>query len=248
MPYADILPARNETVETRLARINAELRDASAQTVLRASLIREWPGKIAYVCSFGAESAAMLALIADVAPDMPILFMETRRHFAQTLQYRDELIGTLGLTNVVNVFPDDEEEKAEDAGRDLWKRDSDACCELRKVRPLDRVLEGYDAWITGRKRFHGGERMRLPVFEHAGGRFKVNPLAGWTREDVEAFFVMRGLPRHPLVAEGYPSVGCWPCTAPVSDPADVRAGRWAGQEKTECGLHVERGKGGRRAF
>lgn len=240
MPYADVIVRKNEPVADRLDRLNRELRDASAQTILRASFVREWEGEITYVSSFGAESAAILALISDIDPNLPILFLETGKHFAQTLDYRDELIEKLGLTNVINLHPDAGELAAEDPKGTLSRHDSDACCALRKVRPLDSALQGYSAWITGRKRFHGGERMRLPVFEHADGRFKVNPLAGWTREDVEAFFRRRELPRHPLVSQGYPSIGCWPCTQPVEDASDIRAGRWAGLGKTECGLHVER--------
>ncbi|MEM1088668.1 MAG: phosphoadenylyl-sulfate reductase, partial [Pseudomonadota bacterium] len=146
----------------------------------------------------------------------------------------------LGLTNVREIPPSEDERLAEDPKNTLWKTDPDACCALRKVRPLEPALEGFNAWITGRKRFHGGARMSLPVFEHAAGRFKVNPLAGWTQEHVQAYFKRRELPRHPLVAQGYPSIGCWPCTKPAEDPNDIRSGRWAGQDKNECGLHVDK--------
>ena len=240
MPYADLALRRAETVAFRLERLNQELREASAETILRASFVREWPREITYVSSFGAESACMLALIADIDPATPVLFLETGKHFAQTLDYRDELIERLGLTNVINLIPATNEVAAEDPKGVLSRENSDACCALRKVRPLDAALDGYSAWITGRKRFHGGERMRLPVFEFEHGRFKVNPLAGWTRDDVEAFFQRRNLPRHPLVAQGYPSIGCWPCTSAVESGGDVRSGRWAGLAKTECGLHVQR--------
>lgn len=240
MAFTSISLDRDETIEQRLERLNHELRDASAQTVLRASVLREWGDKLTYVSSFGAESAVMLALIADVDPGMPIIFFDTGMHFPQTLDYRDELIERLGLTNVITRTPDEAEREAEDPKNVLWKTDTDACCDLRKVRPLAPALDGFEAWITGRKRFHGGARMQMPVFEHADGRFKVNPLAGWTPDDVSLFFEHRQLPKHPLVAQGYPSIGCWPCTAPASDPNDIRSGRWLGQDKTECGLHVEK--------
>ncbi len=240
MPYSDISLRIDEDVDQRLTRLNDELRDASAQTILRASILREWMGELTYVSSFGAESAVMLALIADVEPDLPIVFLETGMHFPQTLDYKEELIERLGLTNVRDIPPSEEERLAEDPKNTLWKTDPDACCALRKVRPLEPALEGFDAWITGRKRFHGGARMSLPVFEHAAGRFKVNPLAGWTQEDVQAYFKRRELPRHPLTAQGYPSVGCWPCTKPAEDPNDIRSGRWAGQDKSECGLHIDK--------
>lgn len=225
---------------SRLARLNGELRQASAQTILRAAIIREWPGEMTYVSSFGAESAVMLALIADVDPSLPILFIDTGMHFPQTLDYRDELIERLGLTGVRTIHPNETERKVLDPKSNLWNSDADACCALRKVRPLEPALDGFNAWITGRKRFHGGARMSLPVFEFADGRYKINPLANWAQEDVDLFLEQRDLPRHPLVAQGYPSIGCWPCTQPAADPADPRSGRWAGQEKSECGLHVER--------
>jgi phosphoadenosine phosphosulfate reductase len=240
MPYSDISLRIDEDVDQRLTRLNDELRDASAQTILRASILREWTSELTYVSSFGAESAVMLALIADVDPDLPIVFLETGMHFPQTLDYKEELIERLGLTNVRDIPPSEEERLAEDPKNTLWKTDPDACCALRKVRPLEPALEGFEAWITGRKRFHGGARMSLPVFEHAAGRFKVNPLAGWTQEDVQAYFKRRELPRHPLTAQGYPSVGCWPCTKPAKDPNDIRSGRWAGQDKSECGLHIDK--------
>lgn len=234
------LSLNGELIEPYLERLNDELREASAQTILRVALKREWPGKICSVSSFGAESAVLLALIADVDPGLPIVFLDTRMHFPQTLQYRDELAETLGLTNIVNIEPDRAERERIDPKNDLWKTDVDACCDLRKVKPLEPALRDYDAWITGRKRFHGGERMRLPVFEHAGSHFKVNPLAGWGQDDVTRFFEFRKLPKHALVPQGYPSIGCWPCTRPAEDPNDPRSGRWAGQEKSECGIHAER--------
>ena len=240
MAYSDIRITRPETVEQRLTRINDELRDASATTILRASILREWPDEMTYVSSFGAESAVMLALIADVDPNLPIVFMDTGMHFPQTLDYKQELIERLGLTNVRDIPPSEDERLAEDPKNTLWKTDTDACCALRKVRPLEPALDGFAAWITGRKRFHGGARLSLPVFEHAGGRFKINPLANWTQDDVQTYFTRRQLPRHPLLAQGYPSIGCWPCTKPAEDPSDIRSGRWAGQDKSECGLHVEK--------
>ncbi len=240
MAYSDIRITREETIKQRLTRINEELRYASAETILRASLLREWQDEITYVSSFGAESAVMLALIADVDPDLPIIFLETGLHFPQTSDYKDELIERLGLSNVRAIAPDEDERLAQDPANTLWKSDTDACCGLRKVRPLEPALKGFGAWITGRKRFHGGARLSLPVFEHAAGRFKVNPMAGWTQDDVQDYFKRRQLPRHPLVEQGYPSIGCWPCTKPAADPSDIRSGRWAGQDKSECGLHVEK--------
>ena len=229
-----------ETPKDRLARLNGELRQASAQDILRAAISREWPGELTYVSSFGAESVVMLSLIAEVDPSLPVIFIDTGMHFPQTLDYKDEVIARLGLTGVREITPNETERKVLDPKNMLWKADADACCALRKVRPLEPALEGFGAWITGRKRFHGGARMSLPVFEFADGRYKVNPLASWTQADVDAYLAEKDLPRHPLVSQGYPSIGCWPCTKPAADPNDPRSGRWVGQEKSECGLHVDR--------
>jgi phosphoadenosine phosphosulfate reductase len=231
--------AKAETPVQRVARLNAELRGKSAQEIIRAAS-REFGRKITYVSSFGAESAAMLSLIAEADPGMPIVFIDTGMHFHQTLQYRDTLRNFLKLTDIRNVLPVAEEVKAADPKGVLNKTDPDACCEVRKVRPLEPALKGFEAWITGRKRFHGGGRTNLPVVEYSEGRFKVNPLVEWTHEDVESYFDSRQLPRHPMVAEGYPSIGCWPCTVRPEDPNDIRSGRWVGFKKEGCGLHLER--------
>jgi len=228
-----------ETPEHKVERLNAELRGKSAQEIMTAAS-REFGRKITYVSSFGAESAAMLGLIAEVDPGMPIVFIDTGMHFHQTLQYRDTLRDFLKLSDIRTVHPVPEEVKAVDPKGVLNKSDPDACCEVRKVRPLAPALRGFEAWITGRKRFHGGGRANLAVVEYSEGKFKVNPLASWNHEDVEAYFTSKNLPRHPLVADGYPSIGCWPCTVRPEDPNDIRSGRWAGFKKEECGLHLER--------
>ncbi len=240
MAFEPILADPGSALNARLERLNAELRDVPAEHILDVAIHREWPGSIAYVSSFGAESAAMLALIARVAPGLPVLFIDTGMHFSQTLDYRDELVSRLGLRDVRSLQPAAEELVREDPKGDLWSRNADACCELRKVRPLAPALEGFSAWVTGRKRFHGGARINLPVVEFSGNHFKINPMANWTQAALDSFLSATGLPRHPMVAQGFPSIGCWPCTQPADDPANPRAGRWAGQEKSECGLHVSR--------
>ena len=228
-----------ETPEEKVDRLNAELRGKSPQEIIRVAL-REFGRRLTYVSSFGAESAAMLSLIAEVDPQMPIVFIDTGMHFHQTLQYRDTLSAHLKLTDVRTFHPVKEEVKQVDPKGVLNKTDPNACCEVRKVRPLAPALEGFDAWITGRKRFHGGGRARLPVVEFFEGRFKVNPLAEQTQEDLQALVAARNLPPHPLVSEGYPSIGCWPCTVRPVDPNDIRSGRWVGFKKEECGLHLVR--------
>jgi phosphoadenosine phosphosulfate reductase len=167
---------------------------------------------------------------------VPVIFIDTDRHFAQTLDYVETLSKRLGLRDLRIVKPEPAEEKAEDPKGDLWKRDPDACCAMRKVRPNERSLAGFDAWISGRKRHHGALRAHLPVVEHDGIHFKVNPLVAWGPQEINAYVRAHDLPPHPLVAEGYPSIGCWPCTSP-SDGENARAGRWANSGKTECGIH-----------
>jgi phosphoadenosine phosphosulfate reductase len=221
-----------------LASLNARYRGADAVDILRDALRNQWQGRIAMLSSFGAEAAVGLHMIAQIAPDTPVIFLETGRLFAQTEQYQRALTEKLGLSNIRLLRPDADEALAEDPDDKLWQRDSDACCALRKVRPLNKVIGDYDALITGRKRFHGGERLALPVVERIDGRIRVNPLASWNAQQINAYFQRYDLPRHPLSDMGYQSIGCWPCTAPVQDESDVRSGRWAGRNKTECGIHT----------
>lgn len=205
---------------------------------LLAPMIREaFPGRIALVSSFGAESAVLAHMVACIDPATPVLFIDTGRLFPETLAYRDLLVDRLGLTDVRSFAPLPGAEAAHDPARDLHARDADACCAVRKIEPMERGLRGFQAWITGRKRFHGGERAALPALETADWRLKVNPLAAWTPRDIAAYLDAHDLPRHPLVAMGYASVGCMPCTTPVAAGESARAGRWRGQEKTECGIH-----------
>ncbi|HWB43911.1 MAG TPA: phosphoadenylyl-sulfate reductase [Hyphomicrobiaceae bacterium] len=212
----------------------------SAREVLDFALGELWPGRLAVVSSFGAESAVLLHVVSTIDKAAPVIFLETDRHFAQTLQYREELVERLGLTNVQDRKPDPAEAAAEDSRGDLWRKDPDACCTLRKVRPLTKALEGYDAWVTGRKRFQGGLRSELALIEHDGSHYKVNPLANWKAEEIAAYMAAHDLPQHPLVAQGFPSIGCWPCTKPAA--AQDRSGRWADSEKTECGIHLPAAK------
>ena len=223
-------------------RLDAELRHAHPVTVLE-SAIETFGDRLALVSSFGAESAVLLHLAAQLKPDIPVLFLDTGMLFGQTLDYRRNLAAKLGLTDVRDLRPAFQDLATADPEAKLYKTDTDACCHVRKVLPLDRAIEGFDAWLTGRKRFHGGDRMSLPVVEQAEGKVKFNPLANWGKAELDAYMAEHNLPAHPLVAQGFPSIGCWPCTNPVEEGQDVRAGRWAGSEKTECGIHTARAPG-----
>jgi phosphoadenosine phosphosulfate reductase len=199
----------------------------------------DFRGRIAVLSSFGAEAAVLLSVVAEIDPATPILFINTGKLFDETLAYRDELVSHLGLTGLRVIEPAPSAIAEQDPEGVLWYWDPDRCCALRKVRPLDGALDGFDAVISGRKRYHGALREYLPLFEAQDGRIKIDPLTHWSREKVQEEFARRKLPPHPLVAEGYPSIGCVPCTRPAND-GDVRSGRWSGQVKTECGIHVAR--------
>ncbi|WP_353859414.1 phosphoadenylyl-sulfate reductase [Azospirillum formosense] len=207
--------------------------------LLNALLRDEFDGRVAVVSSFGTESAVLLALAAEADPSFPVVFVNTGKLFGETLRYRDKLIAALGLTGVRTIGPTDADLAAGDPDSLLFTRSPDACCHLRKTVPLDRALEGFDAWVTGRKRFQATTRAALPLFEEEGtGRIKINPLAHWDRERIEQEFTRRNLPRHPLEADGFLSIGCFTCTERVAPGADPRSGRWAGTAKTECGIHT----------
>ena len=235
--------AENIDPATSLAqRLDAELRHAHPLEIVRAA-VEIYGDELALVSSFGAESAVLLHLASRVKAEIPVLFLDTGMLFGQTLDYRRQLAGRLGLTDVRDLRPRFEDLAVGDANADLWKTDTDACCHIRKVIPLDAALGGFSAWLTGRKRFHGGDRVRLPVVEAADGKLKFNPLANWSKADLDAYVAEHDLPEHPLVAFGYASIGCWPCTSPVEEGGDVRSGRWAGSQKSECGIHTARAPG-----
>lgn len=217
--------------------LNAQWGEASAEAILAAALDPALGRKTMAISSFGAESAVLLHLISQIKPDLPILFLETGQHFFQTLSYRRHLTERLSLSRVVDVKPDPDQLKVRDPGHDLYKTQPDACCALRKVEPLARAAAPFDTRITGRKRYQNDERSGLKAFEVSEGQLVVNPLVHWDADDIKDWLTAHNLPRHPLVEQNYPSIGCWPCTQPVEPDADTRAGRWAGQAKTECGIH-----------
>lgn len=222
----------------RLGDLVARYGHLAGEALLRPLIEREFVGRIALVSSFGAEAALLLHMVARIEPDLPVLFLETGKHFPETLAYRDALVSALGLKDVRTLAPDPTALTASDPDGDLWRRAPDQCCALRKVAPLAAALVPFAAWISGRKRFHGGARAGLPVLEAEGSRIKVNPLAPWSAADLEGEFRARGLPRHPLVEAGYLSIGCAPCTVPPVRADDRRSGRWAELAKTECGIHL----------
>jgi phosphoadenosine phosphosulfate reductase len=223
----------------RAQALNAAYASWSARDLLGSVIHEEFPGRVALVSSFGIEAAVLLHLVASVDPATPVIFLDTGKLFGETLRYRDELIRRLGLRDVRTFVPDASDIAAEDPDGGLWDADPDRCCFIRKVLPLQRALTGFDAWINGRKGHHGGRREGLPKIEAAGGRIKVNALAAWTPADIAAYFAAADLPRHPLEADGFSSIGCMPCSSRTAPGEAARAGRWRGTGKTECGIHLD---------
>ena len=222
-------------------RLNNRFRGSDTRAMLEGVLGEGLAGNVAVVSSFGAESAVLLHLVAEVDRSVPVLFLDTDKHFPETIAYRDQLAERLGLTDLRILTPDADDLTAKDQTGLRWSYDPDGCCEIRKVRPLAAALAGFDASFTGRKAFQASTRAHLPRLEldtsDAAGRLKINPLIDWDASRIEGHFIMHDLPRHPLVAGGYPSIGCSPCTRPVAAGEDARSGRWSGWDKVECGIH-----------
>lgn len=223
-------------LKSRAAALNAQFGRSDAIEVLAGAIDLFGP-RIAATSSFGAESVVLLHMIAGLKPDLPIIFLDTLRHFSETKDYKDELVKRLGLSNVISAKPDPTRLRFEDPRLDLWQRNPDRCCRSRKKLPMVDALADFDCFITGRKRSQTAERASLHAFETQDRWIKVNPLADWSKPELDDYIDRHGLPRHPLEAWGYLSIGCQPCTSPVAVGAGPRTGRWAGHVKTECGIH-----------
>lgn len=224
--------------EADAVRLNNMFRGRDTIEMLTVLLKENMLGDAAIVSSFGAESAVLLHLIGGIDRSVPVLFLETGKHFPETLAYRDLLVERIGLTDLRNITPDSANLAKKDETGLRWSYDPDGCCEIRKVIPLKAALAPFDAQFSGRKAFQSSTRAALPRFEIEGGRLKVNPLADWNKDRLDAYMAEHDLPSHPLVEQGYPSIGCAPCTSKVLPGEDARSGRWKGWDKVECGIHV----------
>lgn len=231
----------------RARELSARHADRPAETVLDSAIRQDFPGRIGLVSSFGTEAAVLLHMVSRIDPYVPVIFLDTWKHFPETLAYRDTLIAELGLCNIQSVLPRPASLAADDPVGDLHATNPDLCCHVRKTLPMLAALRSLDCWITGRKRAQAETRAELMLFETQDRWLKLNPLLDWTPADVSAYFETHNLPRHPLQTRGYPSVGCAPCTRAVAPGEDARAGRWADSDKTECGIHFENGRMVRRA-
>lgn len=235
-PDEQIVPA------ARASLVTEALAGLDGADRLAAALAHPLMGASAVVSSFGAESVVLLHQVAEVAPETPVLFLDTQMLFPETLDYQREVAATLGLRDVRVIRARALDLARSDPANTLHRSDPDACCALRKTAPLAAALAPFDSWITGRKRFQSGSRTSLPLVEEDGPRLKLNPMADWSAERISDTIAAAGLPRHPLVARGYPSIGCAPCTSAVRPGEDARAGRWRGTEKDECGIHFVGGR------
>jgi phosphoadenosine phosphosulfate reductase len=235
--------ANDPLIKARLTALLDKAAGRGADGILELALKEEFAGKTAVVSSFGAESAVLLHMVAQIDPATPILFLNTGKLFGETLRYRDRLQDELGLADVRSLAPTKQARDTLDPEGVLWSKNTDACCNFRKVIPLARALAPFEAQITGRKRFQTRERAAMQPVEYFDGRFRFNPLWQWSLTELEAYTGQHKLPRHPLVDDGYPSIGCMPCTRRVQAGEDYRAGRWSDSEKDECGIHLTDGGG-----
>ncbi|CUH82627.1 phosphoadenylyl-sulfate reductase [Tropicibacter naphthalenivorans] len=226
----------------RAAGLGLRYKGQAAQDVLAGVIRHDFAGKIGLVSSFGTEAAVLLHMVSRIDPYVPVIFLDTGKHFAETLDYRERLIAQLGLCNTQRVHPSPAGVAADDPTGALHGTNPDLCCHVRKTLPMLAALRSLGCWITGRKRGQASTRAELPLFETQDRWIKVNPLRDWTAEDVSDYFAQHDLPQHPLMAQGYLSIGCAPCTRAVKPGEDPRAGRWADSGKTECGIHFENGK------
>ncbi|MDX3909802.1 MAG: phosphoadenylyl-sulfate reductase [Sphingobium sp.] len=233
----DIIDARPVFTQADADALNARFAGVDTLTMLRTLFTEKTLGRIATVSSFGTESAVLLHLVAQADPEVPVIFVDTLKMFPETLAYRDELVARFGIRHSDTVVPDPDVLAKKDETGLRWSYDPDGCCAIRKVEPLARAKRGLDAWISGRKAFQAATRQNIPRFQVEDGQMKLNPLGDWTKDELEAYFEANDLPRHPLEAQGYLSVGCEPCTSKVLPGEDPRAGRWRGWDKVECGIH-----------
>ena len=234
--HLDAIDSKPPFTPADIDRLTARYAGISSADMLRDLLTGELRGRVAAVSSFGAESAVLLHHVSQVDTSIPVIFVNTQKMFGETLAYRDTLAEQLGFTDLRVFRPDPYLLAQKDKTSLRWSYDPDGCCDLRKVEPLRRALQPFDAWISGRKGFQTG-RAAMPRFEIDEGRLKINPLADWPKADLDAYFAASLLPRHPLEAQGYASIGCMPCTSVVQPGEDPRAGRWRGWDKVECGIH-----------
>lgn len=229
-----------------LEELNARFEKTQPEEIIRWAIF-EFRPNLALTSSFQTESVALLHMVSKIDPSVPVLFLETGWHFPETLEFKNKIIKQLGLTNVVELKADPEKRARLDkeTGGKPYEVNPDYCCHINKVEPLDQAISGLDAWISGIRRSQSKTRKDIKIIEEYDMKspsseplYKINPLANVTSGDLWWYIKEHHLPKHPLFEKGYLSIGCWPCTKPVQPGDDERSGRWAGREKTECGIHT----------
>ncbi len=228
----------NQRIEL-ISTLNKECQGLAPEEILEIS-IKKFNNKITYICSFGTESAIILHMISKIDTKFPIFLLNTHFLFPETIAYKNKLLKKLRLTNCLDVFPDELLIKQEDPKNSLWMNNTDRCCEIRKVKPLDKILKNYSSWISGRKSYHQGERIDLKPFELLNKKIVVNPLINIKKKETNNYFEANDLPEHPLIKKGYLSIGCIHCTFKTTDKSNMRSGRWKNKIKTECGIHFNK--------
>ena len=240
------------TSSAELVMLQNKYGDLSGSELLEKMIRYEFPGEVAVVSSFGAESAVLLHMVSEIDPTTPVIFLNTGKLFGETMRYRDRLQDKFGLTDLRSIAPHPDDLTLRDPNGVLWNDDEDACCFVRKVVPLERALKHFRASITGRKRFQTSARSDMNAIEEEivkgtsldgakvdlGTRFKINPLLNMDLDNLKSYLKDHKLPVHPLVKDGYPSIGCMPCTSRVAEGGSYRDGRWASSGKDECGIHM----------
>ena len=221
----------------KIDQLNKAFAHKSPEIIIEQCLNKLFKKKVAYVCSFGSESAVILNIISKIDKNIPIIFLNTHFLFNETISYKNMLIKKFGLKNLIETFPENNDLKINDLNNDLWRSNPDKCCHLRKVKPLKKELKDFDGWISGRKSYHKGERESLNIFEIQDSKIVINPLINQDLKSIENYFKENCLPKHPLIKKNYLSIGCTHCTSPVKNSSDMRSGRWKHLKKTECGIY-----------
>ena len=209
-----------------------------APDLLKIMINKIFKNKIVLTSSFGAESIVILDLVSKINKNLPIIFLDTEKLFSETFNYLSKVKSFLKLKNIKVQKPLLKDLKLHDPKGSLHKSDPNLCCKIRKVIPLQKAIEPYDAWINGRKRFHGLDRADIKKIEKLNSVIKINPLADWDFKKISSYINKHKLPEHPLSKKGYKSIGCFPCTSKVSEHDSHRSGRWKGLKKDECGIHT----------
>lgn len=220
-----------------LSTISKSLNKLESKKILEKCIYYFFEKKIAYVCSFGAESAVLLHMISNIERNLPVVFINTLKLFNETIDYKDRLVREFSLKNITELTPSKEDIELYDSEGKLWSNNPDKCCNFRKVKILDNYLNNFQAWFSGRKGYQSDERSKNNIVELQDKKFIISPLISWKKKDVDDYYIKYNLPRHPLSDQGFLSIGCKNCTSKTVNLSDIRSGRWNGLQKTECGIY-----------